>query len=152
MTDLEHEQVFFDFVKQHDLLQHLTYSDTPISGQKVIGLLVDDADDINRENDNYVPYYSSFVKPLLADTNNAIIDPNWDNIYINFISLDHNLESIEYIKSLVESKTTREEVAQLVIDLILKKLIASNINVKTVYVVINQNWNTDWLDNTIEVE
>ena len=151
MTELEHEQVFFEFVKQHDLLQHLSYSDNPVNGQKIIGLLVDDADDETRVNEDYVPYYAEFVKPLLEDTDNAIIDPNWDNIYINFISLDHNLESIEYMKSLVESKTTREEVTQLVIDLILKKLIASNINAKTVYVVIHPHWNTDWCNEVIEV-
>jgi hypothetical protein len=151
MTDLEHEQVFFEFVKHHDLLQHITYSDEPIEGQRVLGVIVYDSEDENRENEDYVPYYAPYMKPLLDDVNAVVIDPNWDNIYFNFIQLDHNLDSIEYIKSLVESKSTREEVTQLVIDLILKKLISCNINAKKVYIVINPHWNTDWLDGIVGV-
>ena len=48
MTDLEHEQVFFEFVKNHDLLQHITYSEKSIKDQKVIGILIDDDNVINR--------------------------------------------------------------------------------------------------------
>ena len=150
MTDLEHEQVFFEFVKTHDLLQHITYSEEPIEEQRVLGILVDDDTAVNRTDPDYVPYYAPYMKPLLDNPDNVIIDPNWDNIYLNFTEIDHNLESIEYIKSLVESKT-REEISQIIVDLILKKLVASNINAKTVYVVINSRWNTDWLDGIVGV-
>lgn len=148
---IDHEQVFFEFVKQHDILKHLSYSEEPIEGQTVIGVMVDDDDDVNRNNEDYIPYYASFIKPLLEDSNNAIVDPNWDNIYLNFIGLDHNLDSIEYIKSLVESKTTRKEIADLVVDLIIKKLISSNINANKVYIVVHPHWETDWLDEIVEV-
>ena len=150
MTDLEHEQVFFEFVKQNDQLNHLRYSEEPIEGQKVLGILIDDDSAVNRADADYVPYYAPYMKPLMDNPDNVIIDPNWDNIYINFTEIDHNLESVEYIKSLVESKDRKENI-QLVIDLILKKLVASNINSKTVYIVINSRWNTDWLDGIVGV-
>jgi hypothetical protein len=150
MTDLEHEQVFFEFVKQHDLLQHITYSEEPIEAQQILAVLVDDDNADNRADEDYVPYYAPYMKPLLDDVNAAVIDPNWDNIYLDFTKLDHNLESIEYIKSLVDSKDN-EEISQIIIDLILKKLVACNINAKTVYVVVNSRWNTDWFDGVVGV-
>jgi hypothetical protein len=150
MTDLEHEQVFFQFVKNHDLLQHLKYSEEPIEGQRVLGILIDDDTAVNRANEDYMPYYAPYMQPLLDNPDNAIIDPNWDNIYLNFTKIDHNLESVEYIKSLVNSKDRKEKI-QLIVDLILKKLVASNINTKTVYIVINSRWNTDWLDGIVGV-
>jgi hypothetical protein len=152
MTDLEHEQVFFEFVKQHDLLKHLSYSEQPLMNQEIIGLMVDDEDVEERYDEGYIPYYTSFIKPLLDDPDNAIIDPNWDNIYLNFINLDHNLDSIEYMKSLVAKATTRQDVVELVIELIIKKLIASNINAKKVYIVVHPHWRSDWLDKIIEAE
>jgi hypothetical protein len=104
MTDLEHEQVFFEFVKKHDQLNHLTYSEETIEGQRVLGIIVDDTTATNRADEDYVPYYAPYMKPLLDNPDNVIIDPNWDNIYLDFTEIDHNLDSIEYIKSLVDSK------------------------------------------------
>jgi hypothetical protein len=150
MTDLEHEQVFFEFVKQHDQLNHLTYSEEPIEGQRVLGIIVDDSTATNREDADYVPYYAPYMQPLLDNPDNVIIDPNWDNIYLDFIGLDHNLDSIEYMKSLGNSNI-KEEISQIIIDLLLKKLVACNINTKTVYIVINSHWNTDWLDGIVGV-
>jgi hypothetical protein len=150
MTDLEHEQVFFKFVKNHDLLQHITYSDEPIEGQRVLGILIDDDTAVNRTDPDYVPYYAPYMKPLLDNPDNVIIDPNWDNIYLDFTKIDHNLESVEYIKSLGDPND-KQEISQIIIDLILKKLVASNINAKTVYIVISSRWNTDWLDGIVGV-
>ena len=150
MTDLEHEQVFFEFVKQHDLLQHVTYSEEPVEGQRVLGILVYDDNVVNRNDLDYVPYYAPYIKPLLDNPDNVIIDPNWDNIYLDFTEIDHNLESVEYIKSIFEPNT-REEDSELISNLILKKLVSCNINAKTVYVVINSRWNTDWLDGIVGV-
>jgi hypothetical protein len=137
-------------VKQNDQLQHLTYSEEPIEGQKVLGILIDDDNAVNRADADYIPHYAPYMQPLLDNLDNVVIDPNWDNIYLNFIGLDHNLDSIDYIKSLVESKD-REEKIQFIVDSILKKLVASNINAKTVYIVINSRWNTDWLDGIVGV-
>ena len=150
MTDLEHEQVFFEFVKKHDLLQHIIYSEEPIEEQRVLGILIDDDTALNRTDPDYVPYYAPYMKPLLDNPDNVIIDPNWDNIYLNFTEIDHNLESVEYIKSIFEPNT-REEDSQLITNLILKKLVSCNINAKTVYIVINSRWNTDWLDGIVGV-
>ena len=150
MTDLEHEQVFFEFVKKHDLLQHITYSEKSIKDQKVLGILIDDDAAVNRTDEDYLPYYAPYMKPLLDNPDNVIIDPNWDNIYLDFTKIDHNLESVEYIKSIFEPNT-REEDSELISNLILKKLVACNINAKTVYVVINSRWNTDWLDGIVGV-
>lgn len=150
MTDLEHEQVFFEFVKNHDQLNHLTYSAEPIEGQRVLGILIDDDNAVNRTDLDYVPYYAPYMKPLLDNPDNIIIDPNWDNIYLDFTKIDHNLESVEYIKSIFEPNT-REEDSELITNLILKKLVSCNINAKTVYIVINSRWNTDWLDGIVGV-
>jgi hypothetical protein len=150
MTDLEHEQVFFEFVKHHDLLQHITYSEEPIEKQRVLGILIDDDSAVNRNDPDYVPYYAPYMKSLLDNPDNVIIDPNWDNIYLDFTEIDHNLESVEYIKSIFEPNT-REEDSKLISNLILKKLVSCNINAKTVYIVINSRWNTDWLDGIVGV-
>jgi hypothetical protein len=150
MTDLEHEQVFFEFVKNHDQLNHLTYSEEPVEGQRVLGILVYDDNVVNRNDLDYVPYYAPYIKPLLDNPDNVIIDPNWDNIYLNFTEIDHNLDSVEYIKSIFEPNT-REEDSELISNLILKKLVSCNINAKTVYIVINSRWNTDWLDGIVGV-
>jgi hypothetical protein len=150
MTDLEHEQVFFEFVKHHDQLNHLTYSEEVIEGQRVLGIIVDDSTATNRADADYVPYYTPYMQPLLNNPDNVIIDPNWDNIYLDFTEIDHNLDSVEYIKSLVDSKD-KLEISQIIIDLILKKLVACNINAKTVYVVVNSRWNTDWFDGIVGV-
>jgi predicted RNA-binding protein YlqC (UPF0109 family) len=150
MTDLEHKQVFFEFVKKHDQLNHLTYSEETIEGQRVLGIIVDDSTATNRADADYVPYYTPYMQPLLDNPDNVIIDPNWDNIYLNFTEIDHNLDSVEYIKSLVDSKD-KLEISQIIIDLILKKLVACNINAKTVYVVVNSRWNTDWFDGIVGV-
>jgi hypothetical protein len=150
MTDLEHEQVFFEFVKKHDQLQYVTYSEEAIEGQRVLGILIDDDTAVNRTDPDYVPYYTPYMKPLLDNPDNVIIDPNWDNIYLDFTKIDHNLESVEYIKSIFEPNT-REEDSQLITNLILKKLVSCNINAKTVYIVINSRWNTDWLDGIVGV-
>jgi hypothetical protein len=150
MTDLEHEQVFFEFVKKHDQLNHVTYSEEPVEGQRVLGILVYDDNVVNRNDLDYVPYYAPYIKPLLDNPDNVIIDPNWDNIYLNFTEIDHNLDSVEYIKSIFEPNT-REEDSELISNLILKKLVSCNINAKTVYIVINSRWNTDWLDGIVGV-
>jgi predicted RNA-binding protein YlqC (UPF0109 family) len=150
MTDLEHEQVFFEFVKHHDQLQHVTYCEEAIEGQRVLGIIVDDSTATNRADADYVPYYTPYMQPLLDNPDNVVIDPNWDNIYLDFTEIDHNLDSIEYIKSLVDSKD-KLEISQIIIDLILKKLVACNINAKTVYVVVNSRWNTDWFDGIVGV-
>jgi hypothetical protein len=92
MTDLEHEQVFFEFVKQHDLLHHITYCEEPIEGQRVLGIIVDDSTATNRADEDYVPYYAPYMKPLLDNPDNVIIDPNWDN-YLTSIDLRSVVES-----------------------------------------------------------
>ena len=77
--------------------------------------------------------------------------PNYNNIYNNFLTLDHNIESIEYIKNTIESYSTKEEVSQFITDKIIKKLIHSNIDAYNVYIVVGDSWNIDWADETIEV-
>ena len=149
MTTKEHEQFFFEFVKAHDLLKHLSYGDAT-QDQKIVAVLVNDDDASDRELETYVPYYADYIKRFMIE-GTVIIDPNYDNIYYNFINIDFAEESVNYIKSLVESKTTREEVTQIVVDLIIKPLIDSNIQANTVYIVVHSHWNTDWADEVIKV-
>jgi hypothetical protein len=151
MTDLEHEQLFFDFVKQNPQLEHLSYRTTVLKTQKIIGILVDESSYGDKDSDTYVPYYTDYVKNLESQTSTVIIDPNWDKIYDNFINLDHGQDSIDYIKSVVESLDTRELVGEFIVEKIAKKLVASLINAKKVYFVIDDTWSTDWLNEVIEV-
>ena len=143
---LIHEQVFFDFVKNHDILQHLKYTEERRKGQQIIGLLV--GGDPGEDDTVFVPY----VRELLKEDDVTIIDPNYDEIYNNFIHLDHNLDSIEYIKNLFDNAETKEETLELILSLIIKPLIESNINTKKVYFRVKPYWNTEWCDQVIEVQ
>ena len=53
---------------------------------------------------------------------------------------------------LVESKPTREEISELAVNLIVRKLVNSNIDAKKVYVRVKPHWSTDWCDKVIEVQ
>lgn len=150
MSAQEYEEVFFDFVKNHDILTHLMYAEHPVKNQKIIGVVINDYDAEDRLSAGYVPYYASYIKPLLQDRTNAIIDPNWDNVYKNFINIDYNPEAVEYIKSFVED-ATKEEQAEFIKEKILTKFIASNIDAENVYIVINSHWDTGWFDQIVEV-
>jgi hypothetical protein len=145
-NSLNHEKVFFDFVKNHDILQHISYSENIITNQKIIGLQVDGLP--GEDNEIFVPY----VQELLKQTDVVIIDPNYDEIYNNFIKLGHNEDSIEYIKNLFDDAETKEELLHLIINLIIKPLIECNINAKKVYFRVKPYWNTEWCDQVIEVQ
>lgn len=149
MTPAEHERVFFEFVKNHPVFSNLKFSEQKVD-QEIIGVLVHDDTAEGRELPTYIPYYLDELYKL-EDSESVIIDPNYDTLYQSFIEQDHDLESIEYMKSLVESKTTREELTEIAIELIVKPLIASNIDAKKVYIVIHSHWAKDWLDKVIEI-
>ena len=122
MTNAEKESLFYDFVKQHEQLEHLTFGE-PIEGQQWIGVLTD-----GFENDDGVY--------ILAD---------WDQIYENF--LDSSNESIEYISSKMFSIDTGRKLADFITTHILEKLKADNIQSQKVYVCISDNWNKTWFDS-----
>lgn len=143
MIEVNHEQVFFEFVKQHDLLKHLKYTETKRQDQEIIGLMVPSDD-----QELFVP----FVRELLKEEDTTIIDPNYDEIYNNFINLDHNLDSIEHIKQIIGEITTKEELVDFIVSFIIKPLIDSNINAKKVYFIVKPYWVTDWCDKIIEIE
>lgn len=143
---LIHEQVFFDFVKNHDILQHLKYTEERRKGQQIIGLLV--GGDPGEDNTVFVPY----VRELMEQSDVVVIDPNYDEIYNSFSNIDYAADSIEYISNLFDSTETREELLEVILNLIIKKLIASNIDAKKVYFRVKPYWNTEWCDEVIEVE
>ena len=122
MTNAEKESLFYDFVKQHEQLEHLTFGE-PIEGQQWIGVLTD-----GFENDDGVY--------ILAD---------WDQIYEDF--LDSSNESIEYISSKMFSIDTGRKLADFITTHILEKLKADNIQSQKVYVCISDNWNKTWFDS-----
>jgi len=93
---MTHEEVFFQFVKNHDNLSHLSYRESRREGQQIIGLKVPGVP--GEDDDIFVPY----VAELLKEEDTTIIDPNYDAIYESFTGIDHNLDSVEYIKNLVE--------------------------------------------------
>jgi len=125
MTNAKKESLFYDFVKQHEQLEHLTFGE-PIEGQQWIGVLTD-----GFENDDGVY--------ILAD---------WDQIYEDF--LDSSNESIEYISSKMFSIDTGRKLADFITTHILEKLKADNIQSQKVYVCISDNWDKTWFDSIEE--
>lgn len=143
---MTHEEVFFQFVKNHDNLSHLNYRESRREGQQIIGLKV--AGIPGEDDQVFLPYLTQ----LLTEEGTTSIDPNYDAIYESFTGIDHNLDSVEYIKNLVESMTTREEISIFCVNNIVKKLIDSNIDASKVYVRVKPHWPTDWCDQVIEVQ
>ena len=139
---INHEQVFLEFVKHHDDLQHLSFIDTKVQNQKIIGLLeTEEIDEI------FVP----FIENLLTEKD-VLIDPNWDEVYNSFLGIKHNEETVTYIKEIADAIETKEEVLEFLLSYIIKPLIDSNINAEKVYFRIKPTWNTEWCDTVIEVK
>jgi hypothetical protein len=133
---MTHEEVFFNFVIKHDILNHLVFGDKP-EGQQVIAIIGND--------DTAIPY----IGDLLKISNNTVIDPNWDSIYESFINIDHNKESVDYIQSLLESYDINE--TQTYIDGLIKKMIEKGIVADKVYVHIPSTADKSFYDEIIEV-
>jgi hypothetical protein len=119
MTNAEKEDLFYEFVKQHQQLQHLTFGET-IEGQQWIGVLTDG---FNNDDGVY-------------------ISADWDKIYEDF--LESSNDSVEYISSKMSSIDTGEKLANFVTTYILEKLKADNIQSQKVYVCISDNWDKTW--------
>jgi hypothetical protein len=125
MTNAEKEDLFYEFVKQHQHLQHLTFGE-PIEGQQWIGVITD-----GFENDDGV-----------------YISANWDEIYADF--LDSSNESVEYISGKISSIDNATKLADFITTHILEKLKTDNIQSQKVYVCISDNWNKTWFDSIEE--
>ena len=129
MTNAEKESLFYDFVKQHEQLQHLTFGD-PIIGQQWIGVL----------------------KEGFERNDGVVIDPNWDGIYEDYINSSGVWDdSIEYIKTKVSSIDTDRKMANFITTKILDRLKADNIQSEKVYVCISNYWSKTWFDSIEEV-
>ena len=126
MTNAEKEDLFYDFVKQHQQLQHLTFGE-PIEGQQWIGVLTD-----GFENDDGVY--------ILAD---------WDEIYEDF--LESSNESVEYISNKMSNIDNSRKLADFITTHILERLKADNVQSEKVYVCISNNWDKTWFDSIEEV-
>ena len=131
-----HEEVFFNFVIQHDILRHLVFGDKP-EGQRLIAIIGDD--------DAVIPY----IGDLLKISSNTVIDPNWDAIYESFINIDHNQESVEYIQSLLGSYDINQ--TQTYIDDLIKKMVEKGIVADNIFVRIHPTANKSFYDEVIEV-
>ena len=143
LTAEQHQQVFFDFVKGHDELSDLSYTEERRE-QEIVGLMVKG----NPEEDDIV--FLPFLETLSKE-DMAVVDPNYDELYESFLKIDHNLDSVEYMQSLVEENLDRTRIAKLAVDLIVKPLIESNIDAKTVYFRVKPHWDLSWCDRIIEV-
>jgi hypothetical protein len=126
MTTAEKEDLFYEFVKQHQQLQHLTFGE-PIEGQQWIGVLTD-----GFKNDDGV-----------------YICADWDGIYKDF--LESGNASVEYISGKISSIDTGRKLADFITTQILEKLKADNIQSKKIYVCISDNWDKTWFDSIEKV-
>jgi hypothetical protein len=121
MTNAVQENLFYEFVKQHQQLEHLTFGE-PIEGQQWIGVLTEG---FNNDDGVY-------------------ISADWDKIYEDF--LEESNESVEYISSKMSSIDTGRKLAEFITTYILEKLKADNIQSQKVYVCISDNWDKTWFD------
>jgi len=120
-----HKEVFFNFVIQHDYFKDMF--GTKPADQKIIAVV--------GEND-------------IAEAGAAVIDPNWDSIYESFINIDHDRESVDYIRSLLESYDINE--TQSYIDSLIKYIIGKGIAANKVYVHIPSTADKSFYDEVIE--
>jgi hypothetical protein len=128
MTNAEKESLFYDFVKQHEQLEHLTFGE-PIAEQQWIGVL----------------------KEGFKRNDGVVIDPNWDGIYEDYINSSGAWdESIEYITNKISSIDTNRKLADFITTYILEKLKVDNIQSEKVYVCISNHWNKTWFDSVEE--
>ena len=136
MTDMNPKDVFFKFVKNHDLFADIEFLDSPIEGQEIIAVRggVYEADD------------------------GIVIDPDYDEIVSSFMNINYDRWAVNHIYSLVEQakKSDKEKtlLAQAIVDYIIVPLINSNINSEKVYFPVHNlgDWNDlSWADKVIEV-
>jgi hypothetical protein len=126
MTNAEKEDLFYEFVKQHQQLQHLTFGE-PIEGQQWIGVLTEG----------------------FSNDDGVYISADWDEIYEDF--LESSNESVEYISSKISSIDNSKSLANFITKQILEKLKADNIESQKVYVCISDNWDKTWFDSIEEL-
>jgi hypothetical protein len=128
MTDVEKEDLFYDFVKQHQQFEHLTFGES-VEGQHWIGVL---SEGFKRDD-------------------GAVIDPNWDGIYEDYVKSSGKWDdSIEYISNKISEMQTSRELADFVTKSILERLKLDNIQSTKVYVNISNNWDKTWFDSIEE--
>ena len=89
MTNAEKENLFYEFVKQHEQLEHLTFGEV-IEGQQWIGVLTDG----------------------FNNADGVYISADWDKIYEDF--LESSNESVEYISSKMASIDTGRKLAEFI--------------------------------------
>lgn len=123
---MTHEEVFFNFVIQHDYFKDMF--GTKPADQKIIAII--------GENN-------------ITEANAIVIDPNWDSIYESFLNIDHDKESVDYIQSLLESYNINE--TQTYIDGLVKKMIEKGIVADKVYVHIPSTADKSFYHEVIEV-
>lgn len=140
MTNAEKEDLFFDFVQQHGLLEHIVYGETPVDGQQWIGIISD--------NDTHADWVAENV---MSDPDAVIIDPNWDEIRNDYENCTGSWdESKEYMIAKMEALDTKKKGTNFLVKFVLQKMKDRNIQAKKVYVGITTNFTKTWFDSTVE--
>lgn len=158
----QYKEVFFNFVKQHSALSYLEYSDSPVPNQEIIRLIVSDHyNDTNKDKLDFTPEYignvskSNYQKTVCISNEFFVLDPSWDEIVYDFTNQSYIPDTVAYFnETYFKTPMDRQQQADFLLEMMLKPLIAQNINRKTVYVVTSdfQGWQCDIWANEIRVE
>lgn len=130
----EYDDIFYNYVKNHNDLSHIKYGDIPVEGQQWIGVMAD---------------------PVGEKTDGVVIDPNWDEIYNGFLEVNwtNTEEAKMYIQNLVESIGNNKSAAyNFINNKILKRMKKENIQSEKVYVGIGLGADRSFFDSIEGVE
>lgn len=159
ITREDHKKVFFDFIKQHPLMEELVYHDensTNVSLPRVVRLKVNFDQNDSSDIDHTPPSYRKIRKSVIVCGNDFVIfDPNYDNLFLSFLKIDFNTETDDFIADVFKVFETknRKNIIDVLLEFVIVPLANSKLNTKTIYVVTRDidEWDNEIWHDTLTV-